>query len=487
MNTAHHDLAASTLQLVGGKDNIVKLTRCVTRLRFSVKDKSLVRAEEFANLSRVAGTQWFGDQFQVIIGAEVDDVYEAVCALAGYEPELTVEVDDEGSDDRPVRAWYHPKSIGNAILAYTAPTMTAVLPLLMAASLFKMTGSILGPTILNVISDTSDLYLTLDFVYAAFFYFLPVFLGYSASNTLKINPIYGIFLGTLIIVPGFVSLAGERDSISMFGIPVPVGDYSMSFLPVMLGVLVLSFVLKFFKRIIPAVVATVFVPTFTVLVMTPVMFAVCAPLGTYLGNLIGSFFIMLAEANIVLSILGAVVLAMAFPYIVVSGMHGALLTFALAAFFSNGVESYLLPIMLGYNFAVFGVAFGVAFKYKNRENRSAALSYFITGFIGSISEPALYGVILRYKFAMKALLIVSAGVGLIVGIFQPGVYALTAASVFTFWAPWPPGGAGNVLVGMILMLGALIGGAVVGYLWKSQDADFMVTKAGNTSTAAMEK
>lgn len=454
------EVSKTIIEAVGGKDNVVKLTHCATRLRFNIKDRSIVEVDKIEKIEEVAGTQWFGDQFQIIIGNNVDDVYESVQKVGNFthEEKIGIQSDKPIAQDR--FSW---KNIGSAILSYTGPTMTRVIPLLVAVSMIKTIGSILGPDILNVIPANSEIHIIVDFIYSAFFYFLPVYLGYAAASTLKINPLYGLYLGSLIIVPGFISLVEVQETISVFGIPAPVGNYSNSFLPVMLGVIIMFYVLKFSRRIIPNSLATIFVPTITILIMTPVMFVICAPLGSYLGDVIGSFFIMLSQSNIVFSIIGAVVLSAFFPFMVLSGMHGALVTFALTSFFANNVESFLFPIMLAYNFAVFGVALGVSLKLKKPENKSLSFSYFLTGVLGSISEPALYGVVLKYKSAMKALIISCAVAGLFVGIFQPQYYVMSAATIFTFWVPWPLGGTMNLILGIILMLGSITAGTIFAF------------------------
>jgi PTS system beta-glucosides-specific IIC component len=331
----------------------------------------------------------------------------------------------------------------------------------------KTIAVLLGPGMLNVISNTSDLYIVLNFMYNAFFYFMPIFLGYSAARTLNISPIYGVYLGALIIVPDFMAMIGVRDTLSVFGVTSPVANYSSSFLPVIIGVWIMSYILRLLNKFIPDVLKSVFVPLLLIIIMAPIMFAICAPLGTYVGNVVGNFFIALSQSNIIVRTLTAVILAVLLPYMVLGGMHGALVNFAIMTFTTNGFETFLLPIMLAYNFAVFGVTLGAIIKLKKPENRTAVISYFITGILGSITEPCLYGVIMKYKQTMKALLAACAVLGLIVGIFTPVYYVLTSATIFTFWIPWVAGGTVNLISGVALMLVAFFSGTVaacfVGY------------------------
>lgn len=451
-------LAEALIHLVGGKENVSLFTHCVTRLRFTVKDNSLVDAEAVNGTKGVIGSQWLGEQFQVIVGTEVNAIYDAVCKAGGFQSMAAIHENLDA--DLREKKKFTPKNIGNRILAYISPTMTGVIPIMMGACMCKTIAALLGPDVLNVISSTGDLYILLDFMYDAFFYFIPLFLGYSAAAALNISPMYGIYLGALIMAPDFMAMIGVRESFSVFGISAPVANYSASFLPVIVGVWIMSYLLRALNRVIPAVLKAVFVPLLTLVIMAPVMFVVCAPLGTYIGNVVGNFFIAMSQSNVAIRIFGAVLLSVLMPYMVLGGMHGALVTFAIMSFNQNGFENFLLPIMLAYNFAVFGVAFGAMLKLKKPENKTAVLGYFISGILGSITEPCLYGVIIKYRQTMKALAVASVAFGLVVGIFTPVYYAMTSATIFTFWVPWVIGGTANMVAGIAMMLTALFVGAV---------------------------
>lgn len=455
----YSDLAESILNSVGGKDNVSRLTHCVTRLRFDLKDNGLVNSQDIEKLDGVIGTQWSGDQLQLIIGAGVDEVYDAVIKTSGLAAQEKI---NENLDND--KGGFSLKKIGHAILSYTSPTMNGVIIMMMAACMVKTIQTVLSPSMLNVITTEGDIYLVLQFVYDAFFYFLPIFLGYSAAKTLQMNPIYGIFIGALIIVPKFAELVGVRDTITVFGLTAPVASYAQTFLPVLLGAYVMSWVYKLWKKVIPDVISTIFVPTLTVLVMLPIMFVVCAPLGSYLGEVIGNFFIAMSQSYIFIRIIAAVVLATLFPYLVLTGMHGALTTFAITALLTSGSESYLLPIMTGYNFAVFGIALGAAIKVKGKKEKANFTAFFISGIFGSITEPILYGIVLKYKKAMKMLMFACAFVGLYVGILAPVYYTLTGATVLTMTVAWTAEGVAtsNIINGTVMLLLALIAGAVCG-------------------------
>ena len=459
------ETAEKILRLIGGPENVSIFTHCVTRLRFTVKDMGLVQSDAIGRTPGVIGTQWLGEQFQVIIGSDVDQVYRKICQIGGLAEAEAIQENLDGhlGGKKP----FSPRHIWNSILAYISPAMNGIIPLMMAACMCKTILALFGPELLGILPADSDLYILLDFMYDAFFYFMPMFLGYSAAKALNMNPLFGIYLGCLIMAPDFMAMIGVRESFSVFGIPVPVASYAQSFLPVILGVWILSYLMRLLNRLIPSVLKAVFVPLFAILIMAPVMFALCAPLGTYIGNVIGGWFIALSQSILILRIFGAVLLAVLLPYMVLSGMHGALVNFAIMTFVANGSETFILPIMLAYNFAVFGVTLGAGIRLKRPENKTAVAGYFVSGILGSVTEPCLYGVILKYRQSMKALMLTSVVVGLIAGIFSPTYYVITSATAFTFWIPWVAGGTGNLIAGIVLMLGALLVGTVtacfVGY------------------------
>lgn len=455
------EAAKRLIESVGYEQNVSLFTHCVTRLRFNIKDKGLVDSEMASSVDGVLGTQWSGNQFQVVIGANVDSFYTAVCEEGGFDEQARINENlDPGITKR-----FDLRKIGHSIIAYISSTMNGVIIMMMAACMCKTIQTILSPSMMNLISMDGDAYLTLQFIYSAFFYFLPIFLGYSSARAVNINPTYGIFLGALIIVPDFTSLIGTRDTVTVLGMQAPVTSYAQTFLPVVLGVWIMSLVYRFFKKIIPDIISMIFVPTLTILVMLPIMFLVCAPFGTYLGNIIGNFFVAMSQSHLAIKIIAAVALASLFPYLVLSGMHGALTTFAITALLTTGSESYLLPIMTGYNFAVFGVALGAAIRTRDKKDRASFVAFFISGILGSITEPILYGIVLKYRNAMKMLMIACALTGLYVGLFAPVYYTLSGATILTITVPWTAEGVtmSNVINGTSMLLFGLIAGAICGY------------------------
>lgn len=455
----YKEAADKILELVGGKENIASITHCVTRLRFNLRDKSLVQTEELKNVKGIVGVKWSGEQLQAIIGAEVDDVYDAVCKTGGFE--ITEKIDENLDKEKGTLSL---KKAGDGLLKYLSGTMFSLVPILIGASLCKTVTSLLGPSFLNVISESSDLYFLFNMLYNALFYFLPVFVGYTAAKSIQTEPLMGIYLGAILLVPDFMNMVGVRETFAVYGIPVPVANYSQTFFPVVLGVFIMSYVWKFLKKIVPAVVQSLFVPFGTVLIMTPIMFAVCAPIGGYIGNYIGAFFTFMSNANWVLRIIGSVLLGIVIPWITLLGMHLPVYMPAITNILTSGSESFVMPIGQVWSYVIYGMALGAWIKYKNKENKGLAAGYFVSGMVGGVSEPTLYGICMKNKAGMWILSACCGIGGLIAALLQPGVCSMVPSNVFSIIAVWTPLGISNTIRGLLLQTLCFIIG-IMGVVW----------------------
>lgn len=243
-------IAQNVLKAVGGKENVTNVTHCMTRLRLNLKDDKIPVDAEVKSISGVLGVVRSGGQYQVVIGQNVPKVYAEVCSIGGFATQAA----SEGAADKP-KEKLTVKSIGSNILNYMAGSITPMIPLMMAAGLFKTLMAILGPDFLKLISETSDLYILLDFLYNAAFYFLPIFVGFNAAKKLGVNPMLGAYMGGILIVPDLIAIVNAGNPFTVLGIPMALNDYSQSLLPIVLSVWVLSYVSKFVAKVIPDVLS----------------------------------------------------------------------------------------------------------------------------------------------------------------------------------------------------------------------------------------
>ncbi|MDO4405379.1 MAG: PTS transporter subunit EIIC, partial [Atopobiaceae bacterium] len=384
--------AADVLAAVGGKENVTNLIHCITRLRFSLKDESIPDADAIKKIPGVIGAQWSGGQFQVIIGQNVTKVYEEVMKL-GVSGGGSIDI-DEG--DAKKFEWT-PKNVGNAIMNYLSKSMVALIPIFMAAAMFKTIQAIVGPSMLNIADDASDLSILLNALYNAGFYFLPIYLGYSCAKALNASPVLGMFVGGIFLEPALTALASEGTTIAVFGIPAPAIAYGSSVLPIILSVWVMSIVERFFKKIVPDVLSTVFTPFLTVLVMVPLQLCVLGPIGNWGGQLLGNTLFSFGDMGGIIAIIASGIIGGAWEFLVMTGMHQVLITLALGAIAMTGYDSYVICAAIAANGASYGMALGAALRLRNKEEKSLAFGYFISALVGGVTEPVLYGVGMRYK------------------------------------------------------------------------------------------
>lgn len=452
----NEQIAKNVLEAVGGKENITAVTHCMTRLRFNLKDNTIPNQDEIKKIDGVLGVVVSGGQFQVIIGQNVPKVYEVICKETGLQAKEAVNENLDGPKEKLTL-----KAVGNNIMNYLSGSMAQLIPVMIAAAMFKTILVVLGPDMFKVIQPTDDAYVVLDFLYDSFYYFLPIYLGRAAAKRLGVNEMLGMMLGCILLVPKFTALNGVYESIKIYGIfKAPVADYAQSILPVLLGVWLMSYVEKFFKKYMPTTLSTVFSPFLTMAVMVPVMFCICAPIGTYAGNILGSILIAFQAKGgfIATAVVGAL-----YAFIVMTGMHGVLLMAALTTFFTLGYEDFVITAGCAANCAAWGIAFGAFLKLKDKQNRSLAFGYFVSGILGGITEPSLYGVGIKYK---KPLIALAAGGffgALWIGITHVKCYMLGATNFLSFLG-FVAGGTANTInyvIGCVIAFAVAAGATFV--------------------------
>lgn len=455
-------LSKTLIGLVGGKDNISSIRHCITRLRFDLKDSGLADREGIKNTPGLLGIKEAGDEFQVVIGPDVADFYEVIVKEAGVE---TQEAVDENLDGGLKKAPFSLKKILNNIVGYLGKSVATLVPLLIGSSLCRTIAILLGPGMLNVISAESDIYILLtDFIYNATFYFLPILVGYTASKNLKYDPIYGIFIACLTLVPSFTALVGVRDTFSVYGLPAPVANYGQAILPVLIGAFICKYVVMLARKISPNIMKAVTVPIIVMLLMAPVMYVVCCPLGSYIGNLLGSLFNWFTAAPVIFRVIGSVLLAGLIPFMTAGGMHAMVYTFAFTNFINMGYETFVFNASYCFAFGICGLALGAFLKVRTKDEKSSMLSCFLTALTAGISEPTLYGLTFKYKKGILATFLGCAIGGLYFGIMQPKVYgAGTMPTIFTVWGIWGGGSSANLISGLLLVLISFAAGFLCAY------------------------
>lgn len=453
-------LAKEIVTKVGGDENINNVVHCATRLRFNLKDKNIVKFEEVKRIEGVMGIVDKGGQFQLIIGPQVSTLYDEVIKLVNVKNAIETKEEKVGEKREEKKSL---KGIINNAFDYLAGSLTPLIPILLAASLCKTIAAIIGPSLLGVVSDSSDIYTLFTFVGDAGFYFLPVFVGYTAAKKFGCSPVIGMLLGAVLIHPTLIKMAADKASFSVYGIPASVQSYSSTIIPMILIIWVMSYVERFFKKYTPDVLKVFLIPFGTLIIMLPLALCILGPLGAFLGNYVCQGIIAI---NNVAGPLGVALIGGTFCILVLTGMHPLLFTYLFITFPTIGYDNFLLPGILCASWPSVGVALACAIKFKDKDKKSLTIGYLTTWFLGGVGEPLLYGLSVPYKTPLYAGAIAGFGTGLVAGFLHLTAYVLNTSNGMYGLAAFVGGTSSNYIALAITIAVAVILGFVVMFFMK---------------------
>ncbi|GFZ32240.1 PTS beta-glucoside transporter subunit EIIBCA [Clostridium zeae] len=382
----YNEFAKDILEKVGGISNVKSVTNCATRLRFKLKNIKNVDIEGINTNKEIMGAVNKGGQYQIIIGTDVARICNEIRKIGNF-------AEEDLSEDKEIR------SPGTAILDTISGVFTPILPAITGAGMLKAVLALL--TAFNILSKSSETYYVLNFIGDAGFYFLPIFLAYTSAIKFKCNPFLAMSLGAVLLHPDFSALVQAGKDVSFLGIPITLAKYSSSVIPIILIVWVMSYIEKIADRVSPKSIKFFTKPLLVLLVSAPLALIVIGPLGTVIGDLLSN---VINYSNAKAGWLVLTLLSGTMPLLVMTGMHYSVVPIAMEAINKFGFESLIVPAMLASNIAQGGAALAVAIKTKNKELKQLASSSGITAVFG-ITEPAMYGVNLRYKRPFVAVLI----------------------------------------------------------------------------------
>ena len=400
--------AAEILPLIGGKENILSLVHCATRLRFSLADGEAFQAEELKKVKGVMGAMFTGGQYQVIIGTDVNHVYDNLLHMTGLEGgsvEIVEQADlkNGGSGNGSGKM----AKAMDIISSLFTPAIAAIT----GAAMIKVVLVIL--TMTGLMDASGQTYQMFSMVGDAPFYFMPVILAYTSSVKFGVDPMVGLTIGLCMVHPTYLSLIDAGEAVRMFGLlPVNLAKYTSTVLPVILVIYVASWVQKLAEKLSPKVIRFFFKPLLTLIIMTPLTFCIVGSLGNLCGKVLeGGLSIVQVNAPWFLPIFFG-----AFgPIVIMLGMHYAVtIPLALAAIQAFGYDM-LGPGFLVANIAQGAAALAVAVLAKDKDFKSLATSTGVSAILGT-TEPALYGVNLRLKKPLYASILGGLIGGIICGI-----------------------------------------------------------------------
>lgn len=409
-------VAKTIIENLGGKANINNAWHCMTRLRFDIKDESLIKEGAIKDIPEVVGAQNQNNQYQIIIGTDVDDYFQPLAKELG--------IDEDGTESDGKR---EKRGLVAMFMDIVSGVFGPIVPAIAGAGMIK--GLIAGLVALKVISDQSPTVQVLDMLASGVFVFLPFFVAISAAKIFKTNQYLAVAIAASMQYPTMTAAvaAGNVKAFHLFGfIPIPVFNYAGTVIPIIFSVLVLSYVYRWVDRLLPRVLRTVFTPTFSLFIGGLIALVIIGPIGIYLGD--GLAWIVQGLFKISPIVAGIVVGAIR-PVAILTGLHHAMTPIALQNFANQGYDM-LMPMMFMANMAITGATLAMYRKAKTQQEKSVIISSALSGLLG-ITEPALFGVLTKYKRALLAATIGSAVASAFISAFGVRIYGYILSSIFS--------------------------------------------------------
>jgi PTS system beta-glucosides-specific IIC component len=403
---------------VGGMDNITSVYHCVTRIRFELKDNAKADAKALDAIAPVMGTNIQGSQYQVIIGNDVARVFEAVTAA---EPRLKAMAPGSSSGSEAVASTQKGKRKNplTGLLDFIAGVFGPVLPAIAGAGLLK--GFLALFLSLGWVDGTSDTYAIFSAIGDGVFYFLPMLVAASAARRFDVNAYVAMGVAGAMLYPSLIALMGAGDPVDFLGLPVTAVSYASSVIPILLAIWLMAWVERGLNRITPGALKSLVVPLLTLVIVVPITLVALGPLGNIVGQGLSGGINWLLDNG---GVFGGIVLGGLLPLIVMTGMHYALVPFIITNLATLGFDKFL-PLTYVSNMGQAGAAFGVALRTRSKSLKTLAFSTSFTALMG-VTEPAMYGVNLRFKKPFVAGMIGSAAGGAIAMGFGVKAYVLAA-------------------------------------------------------------
>lgn len=406
----YREMSKKLLAALGGKENIDHITYCATRLRILYKNKNLVDFDEIKKLPDISGSITKADSVQVIIGPDVIDAYNEFVECADWnvtndDGEVAEDIDDVGDDNNEKKNFqYYLVKFSNMV----APIFMPVIPALITGGMILAIKNLLV-NYFGVSTDSGTAQWMLN-IFDAAFKFLPIYIGYTTAQQLKLQPIMGAMLGAILIAPAFES--GLIPDI--FGIAVPQISYRSTILPVILGVILLYYVDKALKKVLPKTLAYFAKPIISMLIVSPILLIILAPAGNLLSEYVANFVLWISNN---LGFLAIPLLSVIYPYMVMFGLDKGLHPIALELLDKIGYNPITMCIGFVSNICIGATTVALATSMKDKGMKSTALSSGITALCG-VTEPAFYGQLISRPKLLIGHAIGAAVSGIFAGLFS---------------------------------------------------------------------
>ncbi|MDE3334225.1 PTS transporter subunit EIIB [Lactobacillus paragasseri] len=427
-------LAEQIVKLVGGKDNVISLVHCVTRLRFKLKDEKKANDDAIKQLKGVMGVAHAGGQYQVIIGNNVADVYDQVMPLLGLSSEEEVTTDDEKDGN-----------IFSRLVALISSLFMPLLGVMTGAGMLK--GLLVLLNVLGWVKQGTGTYMIWNAAADSLFYFLPVLLGFSAAKTFHVNKYLGAVTGGALVYPTMVAAATAHKAITFFGLPVNLMNYSQTMLPIVFAIWGMSWFEKGTKKVVPKVVQNLFVPLLDLMVIVPLTYLIVGPVMQTLSQWLSSASLWLYG---LVPVVAGFVIGGIWQAAVIVGLHWAFIPVLMNNLMTNHFDP-INGIMYCTLFGQVGAALAMGLKAKDKNFKEIAIPAAVSGFFG-VTEPIIYGVTLPHKKSFVFASIGSAFGGAIAAAFHAGMYTMPGGGIFGIPAFINPKGIDASFIAFVISL-----------------------------------
>lgn len=409
----YDELAKAIIKEVGGKENVISLLHCATRLRFKLKDKTKANKQKLEQLNGVITVVESSGQYQVVIGNSVGDVYKTIMNITGLSHDVA---NNNDSNEK--------KSFLSVSIDIISAIFTPMLSVMCGSGILK--GLLMLFTTMGWLTKIDGTYRILYAACDSVFYFLPIVLAFTAANKFNANKFIAVAVAGALVYPDMSAMYSAGEAVDFLGIPVVLMRYSSTVVPIILSVFVLAKFEQFLNKRLPVICKNFITPTLCLAVIVPITFLVFGPIGNTIGNYLAAAYSYMYNLNPTIAggILGAL-----WPILIIFGVHWGfvpIVTNNLAVYGRDTLFTITGPV----NFAQAGASFGVFLKTKDSNLRAVSGSAALSGLFG-ITEPAVYGVTLKYKKPFIMASIGSGIAGAIVGYAGAGASGFVGCSILT--------------------------------------------------------
>lgn len=403
------------VEYIGGRENIATVTHCITRLRFVLNDESKVDAKAIEGLPMVKANFSTGGQYQVVIGQEVGDYYKILLQKTGL---ASVDKEQVKAAARQNQKWYE------SLISHMADIFIPLLPALISGGLILGFRNVIGDikmfedgtkTLVDISAFWASMHSFLWIIGEAIFHFLPVGICWSIARKMGTSPILGIVLGITLVSPQLMNsyaLGSQLPEAWNFGwFAVEKVGYQAQVIPAIMAGLTLSYIERFMNKIVPDFLNLIIVPVISIILAVFLAHTVIGPIGREIGN--GVAYVVKAAMTGEFAPIGAALFGFLYAPLVVTGVHQTSLAIDMQMIQSMG-GTPVWPLIALSNIAQASAVVAVFMMTKKMTVREVALPAALSAYLG-VTEPAMYGINLKYRFPMLCAMIGSACAALICG------------------------------------------------------------------------